>query len=81
MSPLPADTNGTNGANGTSFTFRGTFNLGQSYNVNEVVADANGSSYIAIIANNGPSDPANDPYRQEYQSKKHGDRYRALHKR
>ena len=44
----PAGTNGTNGTNGTSFTFRGTFNLGQSYNLNDVVADTNGSSYIAI---------------------------------
>ena len=57
----PAGTNGTNGTNGTSFTFRGTFNLGQSYSVNDVVADTNGSSYIAITANNGASDPANDP--------------------
>ena len=57
----PAGTNGTNGTNGTSFTFRGTFHLGGSYNMNDVVADANGSSYIAITANNGPSDPANDP--------------------
>jgi Collagen triple helix repeat (20 copies)/Stigma-specific protein, Stig1 len=57
----PTGTNGTNGTNGTSFTFRGPFSQGGSYNPNDVVAAANGSSYIALLANNGPSDPASDP--------------------
>ena len=55
--------NGTNGTNGTSFTFRGTFVLNNpgGYNPNDVVADANGSSYISLTSNSGPSDPSGDP--------------------
>jgi hypothetical protein len=58
----PAGTNGTNGTNGTGFTFRGLFVLNTTggYNLNDVVSDTNGSSFIAIQSNAGATDPASD---------------------
>ena len=50
---------GPAGNNGTSFTFRNAFDAAAAYVVNDVVT-FNGSSYIAIAANQGPSNPTPD---------------------
>jgi hypothetical protein len=42
-------TDGTNGGNGTSFTWRGEYSAGTTYQVNDTVAYS-GSSYVAIQA-------------------------------
>jgi hypothetical protein len=41
-------------------TFSGNFVLGTSYSLNNVVLDANGSSYVAIQSNGGATDPSSD---------------------
>ena len=50
---------GSAGTNGTSFDFRGAFNNSAVYAVNDVVTYS-GSTYIAIAANQGPSNPTPD---------------------
>jgi hypothetical protein len=57
-----AGNNGAPGTNGTGFNFRGLFLLNTSggYNLNDVVTDTNGSSYVAIQNNTGATDPASD---------------------
>ena len=50
---------GTAGATGTSFVFRTAFNASASYAINDVVSFG-GSSYVAIAANAGPSNPTPD---------------------
>jgi len=47
------------GANGAGFNFRNAFDPSASYAVNDVVS-FNGSSYVAILANSGPSNPTPD---------------------
>jgi len=53
---------GTNGTNGSGFNVRGPFvlNINAGYNLNDVVTDTNGSSYVAIQINAGATDPASD---------------------
>jgi hypothetical protein len=50
----PAGTNGTNGIDGMSFNFRNAFDPTAAYAVNDVTTFT-GSSYIAIVANQGPN--------------------------
>jgi hypothetical protein len=52
----PQGTQGPAGTNGTGFNFTGLFNSGTSYNVNDV-ATYNGSTYVAIVANQGGNTP------------------------
>ena len=47
---------GPAGANGTGFNFRNVFDNSASYAVNDVVT-FQGASYVAIAANQGPSNP------------------------
>jgi hypothetical protein len=55
----PAGPAGTNGTNGIGFNFRSTFDPSASYVVNDV-ATYNGSTYVAIAANRGPSNTRPD---------------------
>jgi hypothetical protein len=50
---------GAAGANGTGFNFRNAFNASATYAVDDVVT-YNGSTYVAIAANQGPSNPTPD---------------------
>jgi hypothetical protein len=50
---------GPAGANGVGFTFRNAFDNSASYLVNDVVS-YNGSSYVAIAANQPPNNPTPD---------------------
>ena len=50
---------GQAGANGAGFNFRNAFNASATYAVNDVVT-YNGSTYVAIAANQGPSNPTPD---------------------
>ena len=50
---------GPAGTNGTGFNFRNTFDASTSYAINDVVI-FNGSSYVAIVASAGPSNPTPD---------------------
>jgi hypothetical protein len=52
-------TAGSDGANGAGFNFRNTFDASASYAIDDVVT-FNGSSYVAIAANAGPSNPTPD---------------------
>jgi hypothetical protein len=52
---------GANGANGSGFTFIGPWLSGQSYAINDIVSDGNGSSYVALGGiPNSVTDPAGD---------------------
>jgi len=50
---------GPAGTNGTGFDFRNAFDASASYAIDDVVT-FNGSSYVAIAANAGPSNPTPD---------------------
>jgi lysophospholipase L1-like esterase len=50
---------GTNGTNGIGFSFRNAFDLSAIYAVNDV-ATFNGSTYVAIAANQGPNNATPD---------------------
>ncbi len=50
---------GPAGANGVGFNFRNAFDNSASYAINDVVTHS-GSSYVAIAANQGPSNPTPD---------------------
>jgi hypothetical protein len=52
----PAGSQGPAGANGAGFIFLNAFNASATYVVNDVVT-YNGSTYVAIAANQGPSNP------------------------
>jgi collagen type VII alpha len=52
-------TAGAAGANGSGFNFLNAFNATTSYAVDDV-ATFNGSTYVAIVANAGPSNPTPD---------------------
>jgi hypothetical protein len=55
----PQGPQGTTGTNGTGFTFRNAFDNSATYAVNDVVTFG-GSTYVAIAANHGPSNPTPD---------------------
>jgi hypothetical protein len=52
----PQGPQGPTGTNGTGFNFTGVFSSSTSYNVNDV-ATYNGSTYVAILANQGGNTP------------------------
>jgi Collagen triple helix repeat (20 copies) len=52
----PQGTQGAAGTNGTGFNFTGLFSSSTSYSVNDV-ATYNGSTYVAIVANQGGNTP------------------------
>ncbi len=55
----PQGPTGAAGANGTGFNFRNAFDASASYAINDVVT-FNGSTYAAIAASAGPSNPTPD---------------------
>jgi hypothetical protein len=55
----PAGPAGPQGPQGNGFNFRNAFNASSSYAVNDVVT-YNGSTYVAIAANQGPNNPTPD---------------------
>ena len=56
----PQGPQGIAGTNGTGFNFTGAFSNSTAYNVNDVVT-YNGSSYVAIVANQGAGTPDTNP--------------------
>ncbi|MGD0366620.1 MAG: DNRLRE domain-containing protein [Acidobacteriaceae bacterium] len=57
--PGPGGATGPAGPQGSGFNFRNAFNASSSYAVNDVVT-YNGSTYVAIAANQGPNNPTPD---------------------
>jgi len=55
----PPGATGAAGTNGSGFDFRNAFNASASYAIDDVVT-YNGSTYVAIAASSGPSNPTPD---------------------